>query len=163
MSANDDLMYGVNGGYTAVLESNYLIRAGGDFMLGGEFTKPNSTITYFGGSLRFGKINAISEKFFVAPYLGLGYVAGVSTSNRFSQEDLVDLANESQDLVDVEQRYESSGFGTLTVPIGVDFHIHTSGVGLVLGYFISVSDKTEYMGLRLGISFGQLGSMFSED
>jgi hypothetical protein len=160
----EGMLFGVSGGFNAVLKSNLLLRAGVDFSLGGKFTLPNTTISYLNYNVRVGYVNVISEKFAIVPYIGAGFLSGISTNNTFNSDSEI-VAAVGSTLVDaeIERRYESKDFSSFVVPVGVDFHVHGDKAGFVIGYYMNFSEYAEAMGVRLGITFGQLGKLVKSE
>lgn len=164
----EGMLFGVTGGVNVVLENNVLLRAGADFALGGRFTLPNTTISYLNYNVRLGYVNIISEKFAIVPYIGAGFMNGITTTNNFNSDsetaaDASEALNETG-LVNtkVERRYESTDFSSFSVPVGVDFHVHGEKVGFMIGYYMNFSEYAEAMGIRMGITFGQLSKLVKE-
>ncbi|AEA42296.1 hypothetical protein [Fluviicola taffensis] len=150
-------------GFNFALKNGLYFRAGGEIGFFGRRYDAYVKSSYTGYNLRIGFASSTSEKITIVPYVGIGMENSIVTTY-----ELDALANAvsgitgdavssvtGKDAKAKRNKYLTEKHSYITVPVGVDIHIHAKSVGLVLGYYMNVSKYVEG-GLRLGISFGKL-------
>ena len=150
-------------GINFATKGGFYLRAGGDIGFYGRRFDPYIKSSYIGYNLRLGYSNSVSKSVTIVPYIGIGMENSVVTTYQLdvlsnTTSDLTSGAISSvtgKDAKSKRDKYLTEKHSYVTVPIGVDIHIHAKNVGLILGYYVNASKYVEG-GLRVGISFGKL-------
>lgn len=161
------VLVNLTGGLGVILTNNLYFRAGYDLGFGGRIIHSNSTVSYSGYNFKMGYSFEQSESFRVVPFFGVGYNDYKRTTYRHNEElnaannlaadikDNIPVGDKDKKKKEVKNRYLTEDVSGLSVPVGVNFHMHKKNVGFVIGGYINISKYQEF-GVRLGLDFGKL-------